>query len=162
MYRCLIVTFLNSDVAIVRMEAIKTISFILHSDIEKSQEFDHMQAARQSKKELFNNILTRQKIQYSENDVMDDVEGADQLERKISSYIQLFSSLFCASFVLRKTIIFEMSKLVLRYKLSGEIASRIFKKIVIYLKCDAESLMDTNSLVHLIMQWQHICYKFDK
>lgn len=144
------------------MEAIKTISFILHSDIEKSQEFDYMRMARQSKKEIFKLILSSQKIQYSENDVEVDAEDADQLESKISSYTQLFSSLFCASFVLRKSIIFEMSKLVLRYKLSGEVALRMFNKIVIYLECDAGSLMDTNSLVHLIMQWQHICYKFDK
>lgn len=90
-----------------------------------------------------------------------NAEDADQLESKISTYIQLFSSLFCASFVLRKSIIFETSKLVLRFKLSGVVASRIYQKIVNYLKCDANSLMDTNSLVHLIMQWQHICYKFE-
>lgn len=160
MYDLLTNTFLASEVVAIRMEAIKTISFILQSDVDLNQ-FDQLGAARQSKKKIFNKILAQQKIEYASQAEM-EVDDDDTRANEIAAYFQLFSSLFCSNFLFRKQIIFEMSKLVLRYQVPAEMASKIFAKILTFLKCNADSLMDTNSLVFLIMKWLQAAYKLDK
>lgn len=162
MYDLLIKTFLKSAVVAVRMEAIKTVSFILHSDVELSQEFDQMGAARLSKKKIFKQILAQQKIEYDSEAAGMEVDEDDTRANEIAQYSQLFSSLFCSSFILRKDTIFEMSKLIMRYQVPAEMASKIFAKILTFLKCDADSLMDTNSLVCLIMRWFNSGYKLEE
>lgn len=131
------------------MAAIKCISSILASDIEK----DELKEARLLKKKIFGKIIKKYEIKYDEMET--DIESDDEEFNQISSHIQLFTSIFCVNFILRKPIIYEMSKLVVRHKLPDETSLKIFQKFLKFLKCDAESLFDSNSIVHLLFQWYH-------
>lgn len=152
MYNFISDVFLNSDFFTIKMEAIKTLSFILHSDIERRNEFDQTNAARKCKNEIFRKIFASQKITLDGNERETDLMS-DDTANCIASSLQLFSSLYCTSFMLRKPIIFEISKLVLGYKLTENTSKKCFNKINVFLKCDAESLMDSNSIVHLMSEW---------
>jgi hypothetical protein len=138
------------------MATIKTISFILYSDIELVDDFMQMRSARKSKIEIFQVVFDDHRIQTEGNEAIEAMEVDDQddaVVNTIASSLQLFTSLFCVNFILRKPILMEISKLVLRYNFSSEMAMKIFEKILAFLKCNAESLMDTNSLENLLTQW---------
>jgi hypothetical protein len=134
------------------MEAIKTLSFILHSNIERRNEFDQTNAARKFKNEIFRKIFASQKITLDGNERETDLMS-DDTANCIASSLQLFSLLYCTNFMLRKPIIFEISKLVLGYKLTENTSKKCFNKINVFLKCDAESLMDSKNIVHLMSEW---------
>lgn len=151
-YDLIIENFLESEVFAIKMAAIKCISFILNSDIEK----DEILEARELKKRVLKKILDKYAIPYNENLMETKIETDDDEFNKVSSLVQLFSSIFCVNFIMRKPIIFEMSKLPRRYRLTDEVVLNIYRKILKFLKCDAESLFDSNSIVHLLLQWYHI------
>lgn len=150
MYQLIYENFLQSEVFAIKMAAIKCISFILTSDIEK----DELIEARELKKRIFKGILDSHAITYTD-DVMETEKDSDDEFNKISSHVQLFSSIFCVNFIMRKPLIFEMSKLIFCHKIPDEVALKIFNKILKFLKCDAGSLFDTNSIAHLLLQWFH-------
>lgn len=161
MYLFIIETFLASSLFVIKMAAIKTVGFILHSDIEQIQETSQLKLARKSRAEIFENIMSSQSVQYNGAEIDIDVESDDTESNEIAGYLQLFSTVFCVNFILRKPIMLEMSKLMLRYKISETTAIMMFNKILTFLKCDAPSLMDTNSLIHLLSQWINIGLKLD-
>ena len=144
------------------MAAIKTIGYILHSNIEQDQEASSLKRARQSRSNILKNILNTQKIQYSGADMETDTENDDDEVNDIACHLQLFSTIFCVNFTMRKPMILEISKMVLRYNLSESTTMKIFNKILDFLKCDAKSLMDANSLIHLLSQWINIGLKVDR
>lgn len=149
MYRFITDIFLKSEVFAIRMAAINCISFMLNSDIEKSE----VVQARELKKRIFGNIVRDHSVKYDGDEMEADVVNDDAEINDISSRLQLFTSIFCANFIMRKPIILEMSKLIFRYKLQNDVALKIFNKILTFLKCDANSLMDSNSIVNLLSQW---------
>lgn len=152
MYNFISENFLKSGFFTIKMEAIKTLSFILHSDIERRQEFDQTNAARKCKSDIFKKIFASQKVLLDGNEMETDNVN-DDAANYIATSLQLFSSLYCTNFMLRKPIIFEISKLVLGYKLTETLTKKCYDKINAFLKCDAESLMDSNNIVHLMSQW---------
>lgn len=136
----------------IRMAAVKTISFVLYSDIEMVDEFMQMKAAQNSKVEIFKSIFKDHQIVMRQDDM--EVDENDDVETNaMASSLQLFTSLFCVNFILRKSIILEISKIVLRYNFKEETALKIFSKMLGFLKCDAQSLMDSNSIENLLTQW---------
>lgn len=161
MYKSICNNFLASDVFAIRMAAINALSFILRSDIENVSDFDQTRSARNSRLDIFKEFFNNQSVTFSGTEMETDWQSDDVETNEISSHVQLFSSLLCANFILRKPIIFELSKLVLRYKLPLDLATRIFEKILKQLKCDAKSLMDTNGIVHLVSQWLNNGYGID-
>lgn len=150
MYNFIVDNFLKSEIFEIKMAAIKCIGFILHSDIEKTH--NQTLADRRSKQNIYELISRDQSVPYSEDAMDTDVADCDKVANEISSYLQLFSSIFCVNFILRKPIILEMTKLVLRYNLSEAMAQKMFNKVLAFLKCDAMSLMDSNSIVDLLSQ----------
>lgn len=152
MYDNIAEKFLDSNTFAVRMAAIKIICVILQNDIENCDSYESSTAGRNSKKEFFKNFFKYKKIQYTGTEMEVNVSSDDAIN-KISSHLQLFTSLFCSNFVLRKEIILELSKLFLTNKLSDEMAQKVLQKILKFLNCDARSLMDQNSLIHLLSQW---------
>ncbi|CRK98224.1 CLUMA_CG011587, isoform A [Clunio marinus] len=152
-YKHLTNIFLNSKTFVVKLEAIKTISCILYSDIENSNEFDQLRIARGSKQKIFKKVFDKQRIEYG-REPMEIAETFDDVQTNIvAGYVQLFTSIFCVNFNIRKPIILELSRLFLRYEVPDEVSLNIFKKILSYLKCDVGSLMDTNSIENLISDW---------
>lgn len=107
-------------------------------------------------------ILEKNSIKYVADQMETDEQNDDENATIIASFFQLYSSLFCVSFLLRKPIILQMSKLVLQYKLSDETASSVFNKILSFLNCKADSLMDSNSIVDLSSKWIKLGYSMNK
>lgn len=153
MYSFITENFLNSPVFAVKMEAIKTVSYILLSDIEQNSEFGEMRSPRSSKNDIFRSIFDAHRIVYNVNEMETNAQKDDEETNRVASCIQLFTSLFCVNFCLRKPIIFEISKVFLRHQLPEELAANVFNKMLTYLKCDVGSLMDSNSVIHLISTW---------
>lgn len=142
------------------MAAIKCLGFILNSNIEET--YEQTVRSRKNQLNIINVVFQNQAINYEETAMDSELEDMDRTENNISSYFQLFSSLFCVNFILRKPIMLEMTKLVLRYKLSETMAQKMFEKVVTFLKCDAMSLMDSNSIVDLISQCINIGINLQK
>lgn len=82
-----------------------------------------------------------------------DMEKEENDFKGTPYYFQLYTSLFCANFHLRKPMIFEISKLFCRQKLTDPLALDCFGKILSFLKCNVNSLMDSNNMLHLISKW---------
>lgn len=158
-YEILINKFLKSQIFAVKLAAIEGIGFILSSDIEK----DELIQARDLKNRLFKQILANHTVKFT-SDAMETENAADDDDDKlnrISSYVQLFTSIFCTNFIMRKSIIFEMSKLSWRYQLPDETSLKLFHGMLKFLKCDAESLFDSNSIVNFLLEWLQ-SYREDK
>ena len=154
------VEFLNSELLVVKMAAIKCLSFVLNSDIEKNEYFENISWARRTKLEIFKKIQLR-KIVCSVNDVEVSIDDDRQLNT-VSVYLQFFSASLSVNFVLRKPMMLELSKLFLRYYLKEELAKKTFQKILSFLKCDVQSLMDTNNILWLVSQWLQARYVLTK
>lgn len=154
--------FLKSNIFTVKMTAVKTISFILSNDVEHQKELTKARADRVSQKKLFKEIFHDKSVQYNNNEMETQAEDVDDYINEIAEFVQLYSSLFCANFVLRKALVFELSKIVLHFKLPSETAEKIFKKILTFLKCDAGSLMDHNNLDDLLSRWFYVDIPLDR
>jgi hypothetical protein len=151
-YKIITDNFIKSPSFSLRMATVKTLAFILYNDIESVDEFAHLRSARRSKRDIFKNLFKDHQIKISVDSM--EVDDTDDVEvNTIASSLQLFTSLFCVNFILRKPIILEISKLILRYNFSNEAALKIFEKILAFLKCDAQSLIDSNSIENLLTQW---------
>lgn len=136
------------------MSAIKTIATILHNDIELVHKELLLHSNRNSKKKIFKSVLRTQCIQINDQmETNDDVTINDEEANFISKSFQLFSSLYCVNFVFRKPLIMEISKLLVRYKIPEAVAMSVYNKILKFLKCDSQSLMDTKSIVHWVSEW---------
>lgn len=144
--------FLSSPSFSLRMAAIKAIAYILFNDIESHDDFSQLQSARRSKKKIFAAVFERHQIKIT-GGAMEVDDTDDEEVNSIASSLQLFTSLFCVNFNLRKPLILEISKLVLRYNFSEDASLTIFEKILAFLKCDAQSLIDSNSVEYLLTQW---------
>lgn len=142
------------------MAAIKCLSFVLNSDFEKNEDFENISWARRTKIEIFKKIQLR-KIVCSVNDVEVPIDDDVQINT-ISVYLQFFSASLSVNFVLRKPMMLELSKLFLRYSLKEELAKKTFQKILTFLKCDVESLMDSNNILWLVSQWLQARYVLTK
>lgn len=154
MYKLLLKNFfLNSESFVVKMAALKTIAFVLSNDVEHQADLSKARADRSSQKALINEIFEMKTIEYDNSAMETQTENVDEYINEVADYVQLFSALFCANFVLRKSIIFELSKTVLQFKLSEETSVDIFQKILNFLRCDAGSLMDHNNLDDLLSRW---------
>lgn len=140
------------------MEAIKTIGFILHSDIEQ----ETLMSDRESQKKISEIIFRKHHIDYTTEEMETDDGNDDEKANKIASHLQLYTSVFCVNFLFRKPIILEISKVVLHFKLSAEMALKLFGKILTFLNCAPDSLMDSNSIVHFSSQWIKLGYPFFK
>lgn len=134
------------------MAAIECLGNILHNDIEHRADLQVALEVRRNKKKIYKKIMNDHMIRYNDNQ-MEVTESPDEETNKIAGYLQLFTTIFCHNFVFRKQLIFELSKLVMLFKLSEETAMKIFKKMLKFLNCNAQSLMDSNNLVHLLSQW---------
>ena len=151
-YKVITEHFIQSPSFALRIATIKTLAFILCNDIESTEDHEQLQATRRSKREIFKALFKDHQVKITVEAI--EVDGYDDVEvNTIASSLQLFTSIFCVNFILRKPLILEISKLILRYKLSQETALKIFIKVLAFLKCDATSLMDSNSIESLLTQW---------
>ncbi|CAO1305967.1 unnamed protein product [Diamesa serratosioi] len=154
------VEFVNSELLVVKMAAVKCLSFVLKSEIEKNEDFENVSWARRTKIEIFKKIKLR-KIECSVNDLQVPIDDDVQINT-ISVYLQFLSATLSVNFVLRKPMMLELSKLFLRYSLKEELAQKTFQKIVKFLKCDVESLMDSNNILWLVSQWLYAHFVLTK
>lgn len=154
--------FLKSEIIEIKMEAIKTIAFVLSSDIEQQEDLRKARAARSSQDIIFNDLFEEKKVANIGYEMETQNENIDEHINEIADFVQLYSSLFCANFVLRKPIIFEFSKVVLHFQLSEEIATNIFAKVLKFLECDAGSLMDHSNIDDLLSRWFALDYPLQR
>lgn len=138
MYNVIISRFLNSNSFEIKMAAIKCFSTIMKFDIDAEIDVNDMEIVTSCRNDLFK--FFREQI-------------LDESEAEPAFRIQLCTSLFCASFHLRKPMIFEISRLFYVHKVTLEVSKDCFEKILKFLKCEASSLMDNNSLLCIISQW---------
>lgn len=150
MYDFIHTNFLESTQFGVKMATIKTISYILYSDIEQ----DNLLSDRKSIKIIADKIFKKQCIVYNGPITMEtDKYFDDEQNNQISCFLQLYTSVFCVNSMLRKPIILEISKLILKYNITEDVSLRMFNKMLNFLKCAATSLMDSNSIVDLSSHW---------
>lgn len=140
------------------MAAIKTVSFILHSDIE----LDTLMSDRESQKKISEIIFRKHHIDYTSEEMETDDGNDDEKTNKIAGHLQLHISIFCVNFLFRKPIILEISKVILHFKLSEKTAQKLFNKLLKFLNCAPDSLMDSNSIVHFSSQWIRLGYPLFK
>jgi hypothetical protein len=83
-----------------------------------------------------------------------ETELDDEESNKETSYrVQLFTSLFCASFHLRKPVLFALSKLFHAQNLSERNALQCMNKILKFFQCNSSSLLDNNIKLYLMNNW---------
>lgn len=150
-YDSLIDNFLNSDLVAIKMAAIKTIGYILHVNIEKTE----LREARAMRKKIFKNLVENYSIRLDQTDMETDAEkeaNDDAEVKKISSNLQLFSSILCANYVSRNQMLWELTKVCIRWhhRIPADDAKQMFAKFLKFLKCDTRSLMDSNGILHIV------------
>lgn len=142
MYTNVTTKFLKSNSFEIRTAAAKCFGVIMKYDIDTNVDADEADILSQCRNDMYD---------FFEKEMMvdsDEIEAEDQAFR-----IQLYSSLFCASFHLRKPMIFNISKLFCREKYSEDIRRKCFEKILKFLKCEVESLMDNYVLQYMMSNW---------
>lgn len=131
------------------MAAIKTIAHILHVNIEKTE----LREARAMRKKIFKNLVENYSIRLEQTDMEIDAEreaNDDAEVKKISSNLQLFSSILCANYVARNQMLWELTKVCIRHQIPADAAKQMFTKFLKFLKCDHRSLMDSNGILHIV------------
>lgn len=141
----------------VRLSCVKVVANILSSDIEQR---DELSRYRTTRKENFENIMRKHAI----SDPMvrvDENADLDQTAIDSSTSIQLFTTLFVSSYLFRNPVIIELSKTLMKFKQPEEVSFRIFDRIIKFLKCDPNLLIDDGSLRHLLICWILNAYTID-
>lgn len=139
-----IITFFQIQIA-----AIKCFSAIMQFDVDVDISADEMKIISTCRNELYKVFKTESENEKNES-------------KGTAFYIQLFTSLFCANFHLRKPMIFQLAKLFQRQELSENLALKCFAKILKFLKCEGHNLMDVNSLLYLLSKWIIKGFSFNK
>lgn len=157
-YNYIVESYLQSDIFGIRLAAIELLSIILKSDIEDR---DELQIFRSSRRENFKKLLKTCKTDVTIDEEAENNLDLDLTTIETSTFIQLFSLLFYSSFLLRKPVLIELSKVIMKFKLSDQISLKIFNKILTNLKCGSKELMDSNSLSHLLSHWMQHTYSLN-
>jgi hypothetical protein len=162
MYGYVMNDFLSSESFEIRMEAIKTVAFILRCDIETRMELRAEQILSDQQGKFFSDLMETHSIKPGREANTSDVGIDDDVINEIAGYSQLFSALFCANFLFRKPIILELAKLVMLFRLDEKVPQRIFRKILKTLNSDAASIMDLNSMESFLSEWFYNSYRIER
>lgn len=142
----------------IRLSSIELLSSILSSDIEQRNELTRYRTTR---RQNFKTMLELHEIKLNKIPTVDNSSNLDVTAIDCATSIQLFSTIFSTSFLFRKPLLIELSKTIIKYKLPHEITFRTFNKIIKYLKCGADQLIDSNSLCHLLTHWMQCSYSLE-
>lgn len=130
-YKSIYETFLETENLELRMAVIDCLSTIIYNDMASEENTgDNMKVINFCRKKFIKDLSASFVSSLNDNINLSKDEDLNQ----ISKYLQMYTSFYCANFNLRKTLLFDLAKILPQFKeLQHKFGSSVMVKILQYL-----------------------------